>query len=115
MQSQTETFEQNAQEFWNIHGAFKTLHQINPARLQFIERYFSPAQKSIIDIGCGGGILSEALAEKGAKVSGIDLSPKVLEVAKEHALAQGLYISYRQISSRECAEGGEKYDAAVCM
>lgn len=109
------SFDLHGADFWNLKGAYRTLHHINPARLQFIERFITLRGQRILDIGCGGGILSEALCYKGAIVNGIDLSANVLSAARTHAMQTGLTIDYRQISSNECVAQGEQYDHITCM
>ncbi len=110
-----DSFDQHGEAFWDLSGPYKTLHQINPARLKFIRRFIDPTDQKILDIGCGGGILSEALAKEGAKVYGIDLSKSVIHAAKAHAQESALNIHYRQISSRDCVAENEQYDQIVCM
>src|SRR5699024_3846636 len=87
-----------ASRWWDPDGEFRTLHQINPARLVFVERHVKLAGAEVADIGCGGGILSEALAEKGAHVTGIDLAPCLLEVARLHGVESGHHVDYRETS-----------------
>lgn len=108
-----DSFNQHGNAFWDKNGPYRTLHHINPARVAFIERYISVFGQHILDIGCGGGILSEALADKGAKVTGIDLSESVLQAAKAHCGNKN--INYRLISSYQCAANGEQYDHITCM
>ncbi|MBR1375783.1 MAG: bifunctional 2-polyprenyl-6-hydroxyphenol methylase/3-demethylubiquinol 3-O-methyltransferase UbiG [Cardiobacteriaceae bacterium] len=115
MLSETQSFNQYGAQFWDKNGPYRTLHHINPIREQFVERFVNLSRKKILDIGCGGGVLSEALAKKGAMVFGIDLSSAMLDAAKEHAKENNLNISYRLISSRRCVELEEKYDLIVCM
>lgn len=118
MYSQTEIdkFNSLAHEWWNPEGEFKTLHQINPARVEFIEKNCSLPHKTLIDVGCGGGILSESMASLGAEVTAIDLAPQSIETAKLHLYESGLSVNY------ECIEIGEKaglapenYDILTCM
>lgn len=111
----TTSFDLHGEDFWNLKGAYRSLHHINPARMQFIERFISLRGQKILDIGCGGGILSEALVRKGAIVRGIDLSASVLSAANAHASQTGLSIDYRQISSHDCVQNGEQYDHITCM
>ncbi|UJF24604.1 bifunctional 2-polyprenyl-6-hydroxyphenol methylase/3-demethylubiquinol 3-O-methyltransferase UbiG [Suttonella sp. R2A3] len=110
-----DTFDQHGHQFWDEKGPYRTLHEINPARLAFIRRYIDPAHTTMLDIGCGGGILAESLTQAGAKVHGIDLSASVLEAAKTHAAEQMLEIDYRQCSSSDCVANDEQYDHITCM
>lgn len=109
------SFDLHGEDFWNPQGPYRSLHHINPARLQFIERFIDLRGQKILDIGCGGGILSEAMAHKGAIVSGIDLSEAVLNAANQHAAGSNLHMDYRRISSQECVAQGEQYDHITCM
>lgn len=109
-------FDLVAQEWWDPSGEMGTLHTINPLRLEFIASSFTLPGSRILDLGCGGGILSEALAKAGARVTGIDLSLPSLEVARQHARSQGLGIDYRQESMEEFSRGHPgDFDAVVCM
>ena len=107
------SFQQHGSAFWDVHGPYRTLHQINPARLQFIERFVVLSGLRVLDVGCGGGILSEALAERGASVLGIDLAESALQTAEEHRAGQA--VKYRLESSRETAARGEVFDVVTCM
>ena len=107
------SFQQHGSAFWDAHGPYRTLHQINPARLQFVERFVDLSGLRVLDVGCGGGILSEALAERGASVLGIDLAESALQAAEAHRAGQA--VEYRLESSREVAARGERFDAVTCM
>ncbi|MDO4777519.1 MAG: bifunctional 2-polyprenyl-6-hydroxyphenol methylase/3-demethylubiquinol 3-O-methyltransferase UbiG [Cardiobacteriaceae bacterium] len=109
------SFDLHGAQFWDKNGPYRTLHHINPARLQFIRRHIDPKGKRILDIGCGGGILTEALYHAGALVSGIDLSEAVIEAAREHAALENLAIDYRVQSTGECVAAGEQYDHVTCL
>lgn len=101
-------FERMASRWWDKDGDFKPLHEINPLRANYIDERAPVAAKKILDIGCGGGILCEALAQRGAEVTGIDLGEAPLEVAKLHRLESALDIDYRKISAEELAESKTK-------
>lgn len=109
-------FSNLANDWWNPFGDCKPLHDINPLRLSFIKKHTSLENKKILDVGCGGGILTESLARAGAKVGGIDLSVHAIEVAKQHAKEAGLTIDY-QLASVEslAAENRAQYDVITCM
>ena len=107
------SFQQHGSAFWDVQGPYRTLHQINPARLQFVERFVDLRGLRVLDVGCGGGILSEALAERGATVLGIDLAESALQAAEAHRAGQA--VEYRLESSREVAARGETFDAVTCM
>lgn len=105
-----------AHRWWDPNSEFKPLHEINPLRLDWIDRSLGLAGKEILDVGCGGGILSEGMAARGARVTGIDLSEKPLGVAKLHLLESGQQIDYRKISAEDLAvEKPGAFDAVVCM
>ena len=107
------SFQQHGSAFWDVQGPYRTLHQINPARLQFVERFVVLSGLRVLDVGCGGGILSEALAERGATVVGIDLAESALQAAEAHRAGQA--VEYRLESSRETAARGEVFDVVTCM
>jgi 2-polyprenyl-6-hydroxyphenyl methylase/3-demethylubiquinone-9 3-methyltransferase len=111
-----EKFGNKAHDWWNPQGELKTLHAVNPLRLQFIRTHTDLRGKNVVDVGCGGGILSEALAFAGARVLGIDLSTPLLEAAVQHAEESKIDLEYRQISveslAEECPNG---FDAVTCM
>ena len=107
------SFQQHGSAFWDVQGPYRTLHQINPARLQFVERFVVLSGLRVLDVGCGGGILSEALAERGASVLGIDLAESALQAAEAHRAGQA--VEYWLESSRETAARGEVFDVVTCM
>ena len=107
------SFQQHGSAFWDVQGPYRTLHQINPARLQFVERFVVLSGLRVLDVGCGGGILSEALAERGASVLGIDLAESALQAAEAHRAGQA--VEYRLESSRDAAARGEVFDVVTCM
>ena len=96
-------FEALAQRWWDTESEFKPLHAINPLRANFIDRLSPVAEKKVIDIGCGGGILSEALTQRGAQVTGIDMGEAPLAVAELHALDNQLTIEYKRITAEQIA------------
>ncbi len=105
-----------AQSWWDPKGPSKPLHDLNPLRLQYIERRLGLAGKQVLDVGCGGGILSEALSRAGAQVLGIDLSTAVLDVAELHALESKIAVEYRSIAAEELArERPAAFDLVTCM
>ncbi|MFZ2738708.1 MAG: bifunctional 2-polyprenyl-6-hydroxyphenol methylase/3-demethylubiquinol 3-O-methyltransferase UbiG [Burkholderiaceae bacterium] len=110
-------FSELAHRWWDPHSEFKPLHQINPLRLDWIAQQTELAGKAVLDVGCGGGILSDSMARKGAQVLGIDLSVKALKVAQLHALeAQTPHVSYREISAEALAlERPASFDVVTCM
>lgn len=110
-------FDEHADQWWDNNGAFRGLHDINPVRLRWIERFCGTFKKKrIADIGCGGGLLAEAMAKCGAEVTGIDLSEKSLAVAEQHARESGLTVSYRKVSVEAFAsENTEAFDVVTCL
>lgn len=115
-QNELEKFSQLAHRWWDPNSDFKPLHDINPLRLEWIDGHSPLAGKRVLDVGCGGGLLSEAMSEKGALVTGIDLSEKALSVARLHLLESGRQVDYRRISAEElAAEQAGGYDVVTCM
>ncbi|GAB4392855.1 MAG: bifunctional 3-demethylubiquinone 3-O-methyltransferase/2-octaprenyl-6-hydroxy phenol methylase [Gammaproteobacteria bacterium] len=109
-------FNQLADQWWDLTGPFKTLHHINPARMAFIMQHIQLANKKVADIGCGAGILTEALARERANVTGIDLAGDVIKVAQKHAQHQGLIIDYQQSSIEHLAARYPNcFDVVICM
>ena len=110
-------FEELAARWWDPNSEFGPLHQINPLRLEYIERQAGGlAGKKVVDVGCGGGILAESMAAKGAQVTGIDMGGSNLEVARLHLLESGLEVDYRQVSAELLAEEQPgHYDLVTCM
>jgi 2-polyprenyl-6-hydroxyphenyl methylase/3-demethylubiquinone-9 3-methyltransferase len=114
--SEIQKFSDLAHRWWDPTSEFKPLHEINPLRLEWINGIVSLTGKKVIDVGCGGGILAESMAKKGAVVSGIDLSEKALKVADLHSLESGVAVRYEKIAAEEMAkrETGQ-YDVVTCM
>ena len=110
-------FSDLAHRWWDPESEFRPLHQINPLRLDWIHALVPLADKVVLDVGCGGGILSDSMARKGARVTGIDLSSKALRVAQLHALeANTANVSYREISAEDLAlEQPASFDVVTCM
>ncbi len=106
-------FAQLAEQWWHVDGELKTLHDINPLRMQFITDTVPVAAKKILDVGCGGGILTEALAKSGAKVTGIDAEQSVINAAKLHALNTNLSVDY-QCGPLETFESAP-FEVITCM
>ncbi|HZM34288.1 MAG TPA: bifunctional 2-polyprenyl-6-hydroxyphenol methylase/3-demethylubiquinol 3-O-methyltransferase UbiG [Burkholderiales bacterium] len=115
-QAEIAKFDELAHRWWDPQGEFKPLHEINPLRLEWIERHAALAGKTVLDVGCGGGILTEAMARRGARVTGIDLSEKALRVASLHLYQSRLDIRYQKTSVEEFAalHPGE-CDVVTCM
>jgi 2-polyprenyl-6-hydroxyphenyl methylase/3-demethylubiquinone-9 3-methyltransferase len=111
-----EKFSLLAHKWWDPNSEFKPLHEINPLRLGYIDRIAGLASKTVLDVGCGGGILSESLAGAGANVTGIDLAEKPLQVAKLHLLESGKKVEYRKVAVEDlAAERPAHYDVVTCM
>jgi 2-polyprenyl-6-hydroxyphenyl methylase/3-demethylubiquinone-9 3-methyltransferase len=109
-------FSELAHRWWDPTSEFRPLHEINPLRLEWINARAPLAGKEVIDIGCGGGILSESMARKGANVTGIDLSEKALKVADLHSLESEVPVRYKLIAAEEmAAQEPGKYDVVTCM
>ncbi|TAN48362.1 MAG: bifunctional 2-polyprenyl-6-hydroxyphenol methylase/3-demethylubiquinol 3-O-methyltransferase UbiG [Methylococcaceae bacterium] len=109
-------FGSQAARWWDPDGEFKTLHAVNPLRLQYIQRHASLSGQKVVDVGCGGGILSEALARQGADTLGIDLAEELLDIADLHGLESGVQVGYRKISVEAlAAEQPGCFDLVTCM
>ena len=109
-------FEALASRWWDSDGEFKPLHDINPLRVNFISQKINPAGKTVLDIGCGGGILSESLAHLVARVTAIDMADAPLAVAKLHRLESGLDINYEKISAEDmAARAPASFDIVTCL
>ncbi len=114
--TEIQKFEALATRWWDREGEFKPLHDINPLRLNFINTGSPLAGQRALDVGCGGGILSESMARSGASVTGIDMGKAPLSVAKLHALEEGLEIDYQQITAEACAQQhAGSFDIVTCM
>ncbi len=114
--SEIAKFSQSAAHWWDTEGELKTLHEINPIRLNYIKQKVTLAGKSVLDIGCGGGILSESMAKLGANVTGIDMSEAALNVAKLHQHESGTAINYQLLTAEELAEQNPgQYDVVTCL
>ena len=111
-----EKFSELAHRWWDPQSEFKPLHDINPLRLDYIDSIVKVKQKHILDVGCGGGILAESMAARGAIVTGIDLAEKPLKVAELHLIESGRQVDYRKISAEDlAAERPASFDAVTCM
>ena len=109
-------FDALAHRFWDPHGEFRPLHLLNPVRLGFIAEHASLAGVRALDVGCGGGLLSETLSRQGARVTAIDLAPGMIEVARLHAAEEGLDIDYRVAAAEELAASlAQSFDVITCM
>ena len=114
--SEQEKFDEIASGWWDADGPFRPLHDLDPARLRYITDRCSLQGASVVDVGCGGGILSESLARAGAEVKGIDVAPKVLAIAKLHLHESGLDVDYEQKTAEElAAEMAGQFDVVTCM
>jgi 2-polyprenyl-6-hydroxyphenyl methylase / 3-demethylubiquinone-9 3-methyltransferase len=110
-------FSELAHRWWDPESEFRPLHQINPLRLEWIDKLVPLAGKQVLDVGCGGGILAEAMARRGAQVLGIDLALKALKVAQLHALEQNVsQLDYREVAAEALAdEQPGRFDVVTCM
>ena len=116
-QAELDKFSALASRWWDPNSEFKPLHAINPLRLEWIKGLVGGLHdKTVLDVGCGGGILAEGMARAGAKVTGIDLADKSLRVAKLHGLESGVPVTYRNISAEDMAlEQPQTFDVITCM
>ncbi len=115
-QTEIEKFSALAHRWWDPTSEFKPLHAINPLRLDWIQKHTELAGKRVLDVGCGGGILTESMATVGAQAKGIDLSEKALKVADLHSLETGIAVNYEYISAEDlAAKDAGQYDVVTCM
>lgn len=115
-QREREQFDQVADSWWDPEGPFKALHELNPVRLKYILERSSIKGSSVLDVGCGGGILTESLAAAGGVVTGIDIAPRALGVARLHLLESGMQADYREVTVEHlAAEDNPGYDVITCM
>ncbi|HCO60067.1 MAG TPA: bifunctional 3-demethylubiquinol 3-O-methyltransferase/2-polyprenyl-6-hydroxyphenol methylase [Porticoccaceae bacterium] len=109
-------FEALASRWWDPNSEFRPLHELNPLRANWIDQHSPVAERRLLDVGCGGGILSEAMAQRGAQVTGIDMGELPLEIARLHALESELTIDYRQCTAEALAEShAGQFDIVTCM
>ncbi|SMG64677.1 ubiquinone biosynthesis O-methyltransferase [methanotrophic bacterial endosymbiont of Bathymodiolus sp.] len=109
-------FGSQAERWWDRNGEFKTLHDVNPLRISFIQKFIAPQDQRIVDVGCGGGILTEGLAKKGAQMLGIDLSEDLIDIADLHGLESGVNAQYKKVSAETLAQDeSASFDHIVCM
>ena len=109
-------FERLAARWWDLEGEFKPLHDLNPLRANYIDERAQVAEKKLLDVGCGGGILCEAMAQRGAIVTGIDMGDAPLEVAKLHSLESGVNVDYIKTTAEEfAAKHPQSYDVVTCL
>lgn len=109
-------FEELAARWWDPNSEFKPLHDINPLRLDYIDRAAALSGKEVLDVGCGGGILSEGMVRLGAKVTGIDMGERPLQVAELHTLESGVQVDYRRVPVEDlAAESPARFDVVTCM
>jgi len=114
--AEIQKFSELAHRWWDPNSEFRPLHEINPLRLKWIDGMAAIAGKKVLDVGCGGGILAEAMDGLGAEVTGIDLSEKALKVARLHLLESGQKVDYRLIAAEDfAAEMTEQFDVVTCM
>ncbi len=114
--SERERFDSEAASWWDPEGPFRPLHDLNPARLQYVKSRVKVDGASVLDVGCGGGILAEALAANGGVVTGADIAPSVLSVARLHLLESGLQVDYIETTVEELAQArGASFDVVTCM
>jgi 2-polyprenyl-6-hydroxyphenyl methylase / 3-demethylubiquinone-9 3-methyltransferase len=109
-------FQAAASRWWDPEGEMRPLHELNPVRLEYVERAGSIDGRRVVDVGCGGGLLAEAMARRGARVTGLDLASELLQVAELHALEAGVTVDYRLETAEQHAAGhAGAYDVATCM
>ena len=114
--SELAKFASRAAEWWDPRGAFRTLHDINGLRLDYIAERVPLAGARVLDVGCGGGLVAEGLAARGARVVAIDMAPENIEAARQHAAAGGLQVDYRCVAVEQIAhDAAGEFDAVTCL
>ena len=114
--SELAKFASRAAEWWDPRGAFRTLHDINGLRLDYIAERVPLESARVLDVGCGGGLVAEGLAARGARVVAIDMAPENIEAARQHAAAGGLQVDYRCVAVEQIAhEAAGEFDAVTCL
>lgn len=115
--AEIEKFQAIASRWWDLESEFKPLHEINPLRVDYIDRQIPGLKgKRVVDIGCGGGILAEAMAHRGARVTGIDMAELSLKVARMHLHESGLEVDYQMITAEEfAAQNAAQFDVVTCL
>ena len=114
--SEIEKFEVLASRWWDKESKFKPLHEINPLRANWIDRHSPVSEMKLLDVGCGGGILTESMAQRGAVVTGIDMGKAPLAVAKLHSLETGISVDYQQCTAEEFSVAqSEQFDIVTCL
>ena len=114
--AELDKFDELAQRWWDPDGPQKALHALNPARLRYVAERVALADATVLDVGCGGGLLSEAMAKAGAAVTGIDLAPNLLKAARLHGLESGVKVDYRETSVEALADAQPgSFEAVTCM
>ena len=115
-QAELDKFDELAQRWWDPSGPQKALHALNPARLGYVAERVALRDAAVLDVGCGGGLLSEAMAQAGANVTAIDLAPNLLKVARLHGLESGVKVQYREMPVEALAEEAPaSFDVVTCM
>ena len=115
-QAELDKFDELAQRWWDANGPQKALHALNPVRLDYVAQRAPLMGAAALDVGCGGGLLSEALAKAGAAVTAIDLAPNLLKVARLHGLESGIKVGYRQVAVEVLADDAAgSFDVVTCM